>query len=223
MDEIRLIEVKEDILADNKILADETRDTLRVAKTFLLNLMASPGAGKTSLILKTIENLRAQIRIGVIEADIDSVVDSEKIAAQGIEAVQLRTGGFCHLDASMVQKGIGAMDLSLLDLVVIENIGNLVCPAEVDTGALMNAMILSVPEGDDKPLKYPLMFAASDVLVINKIDFLSISDFDLEAAKKRVLALNPGIRIFEVSSKTGQGIHAWTDWLKGEVEAFTRS
>lgn len=222
MEEIRLIEVKEDILADNKVLADKIRDKLRSEKTFLMNLMASPGAGKTSLILKTIEKLRNELRIAVIEADIDSMVDSEKIAAQGINAIQLRTGGFCHLDASMVSKGIGAMDLSLLDLVIIENIGNLVCPAEVDTGAVMNAMILSVPEGDDKPLKYPLMFTVCDVLVVNKIDYLSISDFNLDAMRERVITLNPDIHIFEVSSTTGQGINAWADWLKGEVKAFTQ-
>ncbi len=222
MEEIRLIEVKEDILADNKVLADKIRDKLRSEKTFLMNLMASPGAGKTSLILKTIEKLRDELRIGVIEADIDSMVDSEKIAAQGINAIQLRTGGFCHLDASMVSKGIDAMDLGLLDLVMIENIGNLVCPAEVDTGAVTNAMILSVPEGDDKPLKYPLMFTVCDVLVVNKIDYLSISDFNLDAMKERVITLNPDIHIFEVSSTTGQGINAWADWLKGEVKAFTQ-
>ena len=222
MEEIRLIEVKEDILADNKVLADKIRDKLRSEKTFLMNLMASPGAGKTSLILKTIEKLRNELRIAVIEADIDSMVDSEKIAAQGINAIQLRTGGFCHLDASMVSKGIGAMDLSLLDLVIIENIGNLVCPAEVDTGAVMNAMILSVPEGDDKPLKYPLMFTVCNVLVVNKIDYLSISDFNLDAMRERVITLNPDIHIFEVSSTTGQGINAWADWLKGEVKAFTQ-
>jgi len=222
MEEIRLIEVKEDILADNKVLADKIRDKLRSEKTFLMNLMASPGAGKTSLILKTIEKLRTELRIAVIEADIDSMVDSEKIAAQGINAIQLRTGGFCHLDASMVSKGIGAMDLSLLDLVIIENIGNLVCPAEVDTGAVTNAMILSVPEGDDKPLKYPLMFTVCDVLVVNKIDYLSISDFNLDAMRERVITLNPDIHIFEVSSTTGQGINAWADWLKGEVKAFTQ-
>jgi len=221
MEEIRLIEVKEDILADNKVLADKIRDKLKNEKTFLMNLMASPGAGKTSLILKTIEKLRAELSIGVIEADIDSMVDSEKIAAQGINAIQLRTGGFCHLDASMVSKGIGAMDLSSLDFVIIENIGNLVCPAEVDTGAVMNAMILSVPEGDDKPLKYPLMFTVCDVLVVNKIDYLSISDFNLDAMRERVLVLNPDIQIFEVSSTTGQGINAWADWLKGKITAFT--
>jgi hydrogenase nickel incorporation protein HypB len=217
MDEIRLIEVKEDILADNKKIADGLREKLAGHKTYMVNLMASPGSGKTSLILKTIEALRNDLAIGVIEADIDSMVDSEKVAAQGITAVQLRTGGFCHVDATMVSKGLDAMDLDQFDLIFIENVGNLVCPAEVDTGATMNAMILSVPEGDDKPLKYPIIFSTVDVLVVNKIDFLELSDFNMAAMKERVLRLNPDIQIFEVSSRTGQGINAWADWLKAKV------
>jgi len=217
MEKVRLIEVKENILSDNKALADEIRIKLSRTKTYLVNIMASPGAGKTSLILKTIDALRNDLRIGVIEADIDSMVDSEKIAARGIHAVQLRTGGFCHLDASMVSEGLDAMDLAAFDLIFIENIGNLVCPAEVDTGAIKNIMILSVPEGHDKPLKYPLMFSVVDVLIVNKIDYLDISDFNLEAMKDSVFALNPDIHIFEVSSKTGQGIDAWADWVKEQV------
>ena len=220
MDEVRLIEVKEDILADNKAVGNALRDRLRKEKTYMVNLMASPGAGKTSLILKTIGELRENQKIGIIEADIDSMVDSEKVAAQGIEAIQLRTGGFCHVDASMVSKGLDALDLGVLDLIVIENVGNLVCPAEVDTGAVLNVMILSVPEGDDKPLKYPLMFSVCDVLVVNKMDYLDFSDFDLPAMRKRVLALNPDIHIFEVSSKTGQGITDWANWLNEQVNAF---
>jgi len=219
MDEVRLIEVKEDILADNKKVAEGLRQKLAKDKAFLVNLMASPGAGKTSLILKTIEVLRADLNIGVIEADIDSKVDSEKVAAQGIYAIQLRTGGFCHVDATMVAQCIDAMDLKAFDLIFLENVGNLVCPAEVDAGATLNAMILSVPEGDDKPLKYPLMFSIVDVLVVNKIDFLELSDFDVDVLRKRVLTLNPGIKIFEVSSQTGQGIEAWANWLKEKVYA----
>jgi hydrogenase nickel incorporation protein HypB len=222
MDEVRLIEVKEDILSDNKEVATALRDQLVEKKTFLLNLMSSPGAGKTTLILKTIEALRKDYTIGVIEADIDSSVDAEKIASQGIEAVQLRTGGFCHLDASMVSKGLDAMDLDLFDILVIENVGNLVCPAEFDTGAIKNAMILSVPEGDDKPLKYPLMFTVCDALVVNKIDYLGLSDFDVAAMKDRVLALNPDIQIFEVSAKTGEGIESWVEWLKKEIDEFVK-
>jgi hydrogenase nickel incorporation protein HypB len=223
MDEIRLIEVKEDILADNNKLADEIRERLRKTKTMLLNLMSSPGSGKTSLILRTAEGLKQALRMGVIEADIDSVVDAEKVAAHGIPAIQLRTGGFCHLDAAMVTQGINAMAIADLDLVIIENVGNLVCPAEFDTGAHKNVMILSIPEGDDKPLKYPLMFSICDVLLVNKIDYLPLSDFDTTALRKRVLALNRDIKILEVSCKTGLGIEAWINWLKEEAAAFKGS
>ena len=220
MEEIRLIEVKEEILSDNIKQAGEVRKRLRKTKTMLLNLMSSPGSGKTSLILQTIEGLGGDLRLGVIEADIDSTVDAEKVAARGIRAIQLRTGGFCHLDAGMVTRGIDAMDVSEFDLVIIENVGNLVCPAEFDTGAHKNVMILSVPEGDDKPLKYPLMFSVCDLLLVNKIDYLSLSDFDMAALQKRVLALNPHLTILEVSCKTGAGIRSWIDWLKAEVAAF---
>jgi len=218
--DIRLIEVKEEILADNTKLAAEVRERLRKTKTMLLNLMSSPGSGKTSLILRTAEGLKGSLRLGVIEADIDSTVDAEKVAARGIPAIQLRTGGFCHLDATMVTQGIDAMAMNEFDLVIIENVGNLVCPAEFDTGAHKNVMILSVPEGDDKPLKYPLMFSICDLLLVNKIDYLSLSDFDMAALRGRVLALNPRITILEVSCKTGAGIEGWIDWLKGEVAAF---
>jgi hydrogenase nickel incorporation protein HypB len=220
VEDIRLIEVKEEILSDNIKQAEEVRERLRKTKTMLLNLMSSPGSGKTSLILQTVEGLKGSLRLGVIEADIDSTVDAEKVAARGIRAIQLRTGGFCHLDATMVTQGIDAMTVNELDLVIIENVGNLVCPAEFDTGAHKNVMILSVPEGDDKPLKYPLMFSVCDLLLVNKIDYLSLSDFDMAALRKRVLALNPRITILEVSCKTGAGIEGWIDWLKGEVAAF---
>jgi len=188
----------------------------------LLNLMSSAGSGKTSLILQTIEGLGGDLRLGVIEADIESTVDAKKVAARGIRAIQLKTGGFCHLDAGMVTRGIDALEASEFDLVIIENVGNLVCPAEFDTGAHKNVMILSVPEGDDKPLKYPLMFSVCDLLLVNKIDYLSLSDFDMAALRKRVLALNPRILILEVSCKTGAGIKNWIDWLKAEVTAFKR-
>ena len=220
MEEVRLIEVKEDIMSDNDAVARSLKDRLSKEKTFLINLMSSPGAGKTSLILKTLEGLKNKLRIGVIEADIDSMVDAEKVAAHGAAAVQLRTGGFCHLDASMVEKGLNNMDLGALDLIIIDNVGNLVCPAEFDTGAIKNVMILSVPEGDDKPLKYPLMFSVCDVLLVNKMDYLHLSDFNVEAMRERVLNLNRQIEIFEVSAKTGEGIEAWTNWLKGETAAF---
>jgi hydrogenase nickel incorporation protein HypB len=219
VEEIKLIEVKEEILSDNIKQAEEVRRRLKKTKTMLLNLMSSPGSGKTSLILRTIEGLRGSLRLGVIEADIESTVDAEKVSARGIPAVQLRTGGFCHLDAAMVTRGIDAMNANELDLVIVENVGNLVCPAEFDTGAHKNVMILSVPEGDDKPLKYPLMFSVCDLLLVNKIDYLSLSDFDAAVLRKRTLALNPRITILEVSCKTGAGIGSWIDWLKAEVAA----
>jgi len=222
MDEVRLIEVKEEIHADNKVVAENLRKRLADERTFLLNLMSSPGAGKTTLLLKTIEAMRGDLRMGVIEADIDSIVDAEKIKAKGVEAIQLRTGGFCHLDASMVEKGLNGLDLSALDLVIIENVGNLVCPAEFDTGAIKNAMLLSVPEGDDKPLKYPLMFSVCDILLVNKIDYLDGSDFNIPALRERVLALNPNITILETSSKTGQGIEAWAGWLREQTMSFIK-
>ena len=220
MADIRLIDVKEDILSDNRSRADEIRDLLKRSRVFLLNLMSSPGSGKTSLILRTIRAIGDAVRIGVIEGDIDSVVDAEKVSREGVPAVQLRTGGFCHLDASMIGMALDEMDLARLDLVVIENVGNLVCPAEFDTGAVRNAMILSVPEGDDKPLKYPLMFSTCDALVVNKMDYLAGSDFDMAAFRERVRALNPRIDIFEVSCKTGAGLDAWYKWLAGEVRAW---
>ncbi len=223
MEEVRMIEVKEEILADNIKVAAGVRERLRNTKTMLLNLMSSPGSGKTSLILQTVANLKNSVRLGVIEADIESKVDAEKVAAHGIPAIQLRTGGFCHLDATMVTQGINALPVKDLDLVIIENVGNLVCPAEFDTGAHKNVMILSVPEGDDKPLKYPLMFSICDVLLVNKMDYLPLSDFDMPAMRKRVLGLNPKIVIIEVSCKTGTGIENWIGWLKKEVDSFKQS
>lgn len=214
MDEVRLIEVKEGIFSENEQVADRVRADLGTQGVLLLNLMSSPGAGKTTLILETIKVLAASLKIGVLEADIDAVVDAEKVAAAGVPAVQLRTGGFCHLDSTMVTQGLAALPLDNLDLVIIENVGNLVCPAEFDTGAHKNVMILSVPEGDDKPLKYPLMFSLCDVILISKIDSLSCFEFDFDLVKKRIQALNPKAVIFEVSAKTGAGIPAWTEWLR---------
>ena len=217
-DEIKLIEVKEDIQADNTARAKQLQDSLRREKPFLLNLMASPGAGKTSLVIQTIRHLKEKLRIGVMEADIDSMVDAEKVAKEGVDAIQIRTGGFCHMDATMVKDGLDAMDTDKLDLVILENVGNLVCPAEFETGALKNAMILSVPEGDDKPLKYPLMFSVCHALVINKTDYLQLSDFSIEKCRERVLNLNPDMKIFEVSCKTGEGIEHWVQWLHEQVK-----
>jgi hydrogenase nickel incorporation protein HypB len=223
MADIRLIEIREEILSDNLQLAEEIRQDLSREGVFMLNLMASPGGGKTSLILETIHRLRNELRIAVIEGDIDSIVDAEKVAALGIPAVQLRTGGACHLDAPMIRMALDGMDLSALDLLLIENVGNLVCPAEFDTGATKRAMILSVPEGDDKPLKYPLMFSVCDALVVNKIDYLPDPGFSMAVLRERVLKLNPGIRIFEVSCRTGEGLDAWARWLREQVGACRRT
>lgn len=216
MEEIRLIDVKKEILSENKGLANKLRGRLLKEKVLMLNIMGSPGAGKTSLILKTIENLADRHRIAVVEADIDSMVDSEKVAALGIRAVQIRTGGFCHVDASMVEKAIESLPLGELDLILLENVGNLVCPAETDTGAFKNVVILSVPEGDDKPLKYPLIFTVCDVLVVNKIDYMDIADFNIERLRKRARMLNGGIQIFPLSCKTSLGIENWIRWLEQE-------
>lgn len=217
-DQVRLIEVKENIMADNEAMAKNLRDDLTSKKTFLMNLMASPGAGKTTTILSTLDKLKQDLKIGVMEADIDSMVDAEKIAETGIEAIQIRTGGFCHMDATMVKDGLDAIGYDNFDLVILENVGNLVCPAEFETGAHANVMILSIPEGDDKPLKYPLMFSVCKALLVNKIDYLELSDFNMEAFRERVFKINPDIKIFEISAKTGQGVDAWAEWLKSEVD-----
>ncbi|MDZ4164238.1 MAG: hydrogenase nickel incorporation protein HypB [Smithellaceae bacterium] len=217
MTQIRLIDIKKDILAENRMEADEIRQKLRGNGVFMLNVMSSPGSGKTSLLLRTIAALGKELRMGVIEGDIESSVDAEKIARTGTPAVQLRTGGACHLDAPMIGAALNELNLAELDLVIIENVGNLVCPAEFDTGSTLSAVILSVPEGDDKPLKYPLIFTVCQVLIINKTDYLEGSDFDLAALKDRVYRLNPEIRIVEVSCKTGNGMESWTDLLRKEV------
>ncbi len=215
---IRLIEVKESIFDDNERVADTLRARLKGEKTFLVNLMASPGGGKTSTVIQTVARLEESIRVGVLEADIDSMVDAERVAAEGILAIQMRTGGFCHLDASMVSEGVDVLGSVPLDLIFLENVGNLVCPAEFDTGAALNAMILSIPEGDDKPLKYPLMFSVCDVILLNKIDTEALFDFDrhrFEAGVRRVNATAP---IFEISCRTGEGIDAWVAWLTAKIE-----
>ncbi|MDD5232342.1 MAG: hydrogenase nickel incorporation protein HypB [Syntrophales bacterium] len=218
MPEIKIIEIKEEILADNDKLAGEIRRQMQERGILLLNLMSSPGSGKTSLIVRTVREMGNALRTAVIEADIDSTVDAETVAREGVPAVQFRTGGACHLDAAMVEAALREVSLDSLDLVILENIGNLVCPAEFDTGASVNVMILSVPEGDDKPLKYPLMFSTCDALVVNKIDYLQLADFNLQALRERAINLNPRIRIFEVSCKTGEGILAWVAWLRSEIE-----
>ncbi len=223
METYKIIEIKESIFADNDREADRIRAGLKAEKTFLLNLMSSPGSGKTTTLLRTIEALEKDLRIGVMEADIDSDVDAAAIAKIGARSIQLHTGGMCHLDAGMTEQGLRELGTADLDLVVLENVGNLVCPAEFDTGAVKNAMILSVPEGHDKPLKYPLIFTVCDVLLINKIDVLPWFDFDLEKVREYAHMRNPRLQIFPVSARTGEGMSAWTDWLRTQVEAWTKA
>lgn len=218
---IRIIEIQKSVYEDNDCEAEKLRVRLKEKGVMLLNLMASPGAGKTTTLLRTIERLGDELRIGVMEADIESEVDAALIAKTGVRTIQLHTGGMCHLDADMTGQGLSELGTEGLDLIVLENVGNLVCPAEFDTGAAMNVMILSVPEGDDKPLKYPLMFSVADVLLINKIDCTTLFDFDFNAVRERVRRLNPAIQIFEVCAKTGQGFDAWTAWLKDSVKRWT--
>lgn len=217
MSDFKVIEIKKSVFEDNDKEADKLRAELKADKTFLLNLMSSPGSGKTTTLLRTIEALKDDLRIGIMEADIDSDVDADTVAKTGVKAIQIHTGGMCHLDAGMTRQGIESLETADVDLAILENVGNLVCPAEFDTGAVKNAMILSVPEGDDKPLKYPLMFSICDVLLINKIDVLPYFDFDIEACKERVKKLNPNIKIIPISSRTGEGIEEWADWLRAQT------
>lgn len=219
----KVYEIKQRVFADNDLEADKMRTELKKDKTFLLNLMSSPGAGKTTTLTKTIDAMKHDFRIGVMEADIDSAVDANTISETGAKVIQLHTGGMCHLDADMTRQGLLELDTSDVDLAILENVGNLVCPAEFDTGAVKNAMILSVPEGDDKPLKYPLMFQVCQCLLINKIDVLPYFDFDLEECKKRVLKLNPDMKIIPISARTGEGMDEWIDWLKEETSSWNES
>lgn len=222
MSEFKVIEIKKSVFENNDREADKVREQLKKDRTFLLNLMSSPGSGKTTTLKATIAALKNDYKIGVMEADIDSDVDAKAISETGAKSIQLHTGGMCHLDAGMTKQGLESFDANELDFVVLENVGNLVCPAEFDTGASKNAMILSVPEGDDKPLKYPLMFTVSDVVLINKIDTKSVFDFDDEAVVKRIKKLNPNAEIFFISAKTGEGIDAWADWLRREIDAWNK-
>jgi hydrogenase nickel incorporation protein HypB len=220
MDKIRIIEVKQSIFADNNADADKLRKELKAQKTFLLNLMSSPGSGKTTTLKGIIEKLKGKMKIGVMEADIDSDVDAKAIAETGARSIQLHTGGMCHLDASMTRQGLTEFGTDDLDLVVLENVGNLVCPAEFDTGAVKNAVILSVPEGHDKPLKYPLMFEVCDALIINKIDVMPYFDFDIEKVKEYAHKRNPKLKLFLISAKTGEGMDALCSWLEDEVNSW---
>ena len=216
--DFKIIEVKRSIFADNDADAEKLREELKQEGTFLLNLMSSPGAGKTTTLKRTIAMLKDEMKIGIMEADIDSDVDARAIAETGVRVIQIHTGGMCHLDADMTRQGLREFGTKDLDFVVLENVGNLVCPAEFDTGSTKNAMILSVPEGDDKPLKYPLMFSICDVVLINKCDTLCVfDDFDKKAVKERIHKLNPNAEVIFVSAKTGEGFEAWADWIRRQL------
>ncbi|MBQ5978038.1 MAG: hydrogenase nickel incorporation protein HypB [Oscillospiraceae bacterium] len=220
MEGYRILEIKQSVFENNDREADKLRAELKQNKTFLLNLMSSPGSGKTTTLRRTIEALGDELRIGIMEADIDSDVDAATIEKTGVKVIQLHTGGMCHLDAGMTKQGLEGLGVEDIDLAILENIGNLVCPAEFDTGAVKNAMILSVPEGHDKPLKYPLMFSICDVLLINKIDVLPYFDFDIEKCREYVHRLNPNMTIIPISSRTGEGIGEWADWLRAQTRAW---
>jgi len=220
MEDFKVLEIKTSVFADNNIQAGKLREELKDKKVFLLNLMSSPGAGKTTTLTRTIHALKNDLNIGVMEADIDSDVDARTIQQTGAKAIQLHTGGMCHLDAEMTRQGLEGLDTDGLDLVILENVGNLVCPAEFDTGAVKNAMILSVPEGDDKPLKYPLMFSICDVILINKMDVMPYFNFDMEKCKANIRLRNPNAVIIPISALKDEGIKEWTDWLSNAVKSW---
>ncbi len=220
MKEVRILEIKQSVFADNDKQAEQLRQELKEKGVFLLNLMSSPGSGKTTTLMRTIETLKDKLKIGVMEADIDSDVDARTISESGAKVIQLHTGGMCHLDAEMTRQGLDGLETEGIELAILENVGNLVCPAEFDTGASKNAMILSVPEGEDKPLKYPLMFSICDVVLINKIDVLPYFDFDMEKCKEYIHMRNPQAKIIPICAKTGEGIAEWADWLVEEVSKW---
>lgn len=220
MEAYKILEIKQSVFENNDRQADLLREKLKKDGVFLLNLMSSPGSGKTTTVLRTIEALKDEMKVGVLEADIDSDVDAHKVSQTGAKVIQLHTGGMCHLDADMTRQGLEGLGTENLDFAILENVGNLVCPAEFDTGSSKNAMILSVPEGDDKPLKYPLMFSIVDVVLVNKIDVAEHFDFDLEVLKERVKKLNPNIKVIPMSAKTGEGINEWIHWIRSEVSSW---
>lgn len=220
MKDVRILEIKQSVYADNDRQAKVLRQELKEKGVFLLNLMSSPGSGKTTTLMKTIAALKDRLKIGVMEADIDSDVDARTISESGAKVIQLHTGGMCHLDAEMTRQGLDGLETEGIELAILENVGNLVCPAEFDTGASKNAMILSVPEGEDKPLKYPLMFSICDVVLINKIDVLPYFDFNMEKCKEYIYMRNPKAKIIPICAKTGEGIAEWADWLVEEVRKW---
>ena len=218
MEKVKIVEIKKSIFENNDKQADNLRGELKSRGLYLLNLMSSPGSGKTTTLIQTINLLKDKLRIAVMEADIDSDVDAVKIKeATGIQSIQLHTGGMCHLDAEMTRQGLDSLDTDGTDLVILENVGNLVCPAEFDTGAVHNAMILSVPEGDDKPLKYPLMFSVCDVVIVNKTDVMPYFDFDLEKCREYVRMRNPKAVVIPICARTGEGVDVFASWLLNEV------
>lgn len=218
MEKVKVIEIKKSVFAENDKDADALRSELKGRGVYLLNLMSSPGSGKTTTLIKTINLIKDKIRVAVMEADIDSDVDAIKIKeATGIQSIQLHTGGMCHLDAEMTRQGLDNVALEGIDLVILENVGNLVCPAEFDTGAVRNAMILSVPEGHDKPLKYPLMFSVCDLVLVNKTDVMPYFDFDMDKCREYVAMRNPKARVIPICAKTGEGVGQFADWLLAEV------
>ena len=217
----KIIEVKQSIFEDNDADAERLRQEIKKDKTYLINLMSSPGSGKTTTLCRTINGLKDEMRIGVMEADIDSDVDAATVSEAGARAIQIHTGGMCHLDADMTRQGLRELGTEDLDLVFLENVGNLVCPAEFDTGSTANVMILSVPEGDDKPYKYPLMFSVCDVILVNKCDTLEVfTDFSKDRVVKRIHELNPKATVIFISAKTGEGFEEWIDWLRGQVSSY---
>ena len=221
MDEVKVIEIKKSVFEDNDKDADALRKELKAKGIFLLNWMSAPGSGKTTTLIQTLNRIKDKVRVAVMEADIDSDVDAVKIVeATGVPSIQLHTGGMCHLDAEMTRQGLDNVALKEVDLVVLENVGNLVCPAEFDTGAVRNAMILSVPEGDDKPLKYPLMFTVCDLVLINKTDVMPYFDFDLERCKSYIHQRNPKAQVIPICAKTGEGVDAFVQWLLTEVNTW---
>ncbi|MFQ3546790.1 MAG: hydrogenase nickel incorporation protein HypB [Termitinemataceae bacterium] len=223
MNAFKIIEIKKTVYSSNDERAKLLRSYLEQNQVFMLNLMSSPGSGKTTTLVRTISTVQKEFSVGVMEADLDSDVDANTIATTGARVIQLHTGGMCHLDAEMTRQGLDNLGISGLDLVFLENVGNLICTAEYDTGAARNVMILSVPEGDDKPLKYPTMFERVDAIIVNKIDAISFFDFNLEKFKERITQLNPKAALFPLSAKTGEGFTAWTDWLSKEITAWKQS
>ena len=218
MEDFKILEVKENVFKNNEVNADTIRKEFKEKKKLMVNVMSSPGSGKTTMLVQTINSLKPEYRVGVMECDIDASVDAKTILDAGAKSIQLHTGGMCHMDAQMTKQGLDEMGIDDIDICFIENVGNLVCPAEFDTGADINLTILSIPEGDDKPAKYPLMYKVCDIVLVNKIDALEVFDFNLKLFEERVYILNPKAKIFYISSKTGKGFDLWISYLKSLIK-----